>query len=130
MRLIFLIFPSEYWKLGFSSTPKRMFNEWAVELGNVSVSSKTTFSGILKAFVSTNLGCSDKIRFCKKPFIAYLTNKTLTLRKTHVILIFPVGYYWLVKLVRSFIEKPFAYLDLFFYLVILSLVQTQRFQWS
>ena len=67
-----------------------MFSEWAVELSNVSVSPKITFSGILKGFASTNLGCSDKVRFYKKPFIAYLTNKTLTFRKIHVILIFPV----------------------------------------
>ena len=95
-----------------------MFNGWAVELGNVSVSSETNFSGILKGFVSTNLGCSDKIGFYKKPFSGYLTNKISTLRKIHVILVFLVRYYWLIKLVRSFTEKPFAYLDLFFCLVI------------
>ena len=61
--------------------PKK-YVERAVQLGNISVSSKATFSEILKG-LSANLSLilSDKIRSHKKSFASFLTKKVLESQK-------------------------------------------------
>ena len=61
--------------------PKK-YVERAVQLGNISVSSKATFSEILKG-LSANLSMilSDNIRSHKKSFASFLTEKVLKAQK-------------------------------------------------
>ena len=74
LRLFFLIL-----KIGiFPYT----FVQRAVQLGNISVSSKTTFSGILKCFsVILGLAVLTNFTLIIKTFVAYLTRNILKAQK-------------------------------------------------
>ena len=104
LRLIFLIFSSKYWKLGYF-LPLKVCSTSCLIRQNQNFFKSNVFWDIEKLQCKSELGCSDKIRSHKKTLVASLRNMTWRLKKIHVIFIIPVGYSWLVKLVRSFITR-------------------------